>query len=54
MNITLSSYYGKIRYTISIKQFNLLRQLVALYYELSDFNQIRKEIKLINCNYPKE
>lgn len=54
MNIILSSYYGKIRYTISIKQFNLLRQLVALYYGLSEYNQIRKEIQLIKCNYPKE
>jgi hypothetical protein len=54
MNIILSSYYGKIRYTISIKQLNLMRQLVALYYGLSEYNQIRKEIHLRKCNYPKE
>jgi hypothetical protein len=54
MNIILSSYYGKIRYTISIKQLNLMRQLVALYYGLSEYNEIRKEIHLRKCNYPKQ
>ena len=54
MNIILSSFYGKIRYTISINQLNLLRQLVALYYGLSEYNQIRKEIHLRKCNYPKQ
>ena len=52
--ITFSSFYGKIRYTIYMNQYNLLRELVALYYGIPEYNNIRKEISLRKCDYPKE
>ena len=52
--IALSSYYGKIRYTIYMNQYYLLRELVALYYGIPEFNNLRKVIQLINSNYPED